>query len=388
MLPPFASFPPGNVRKDISRDDWDSFLDCSILLIQKNLLLPSKEFGSRAQKEPSLVDFIFSYITESARPSDHFNSNVQKEKRLKKEIFLITHRVFTEVVPIPHKLLQHNFLGDLSVVYGRFRDLKSLLELLWDRKIFDQNPNMQENKIFLMEILDSGLQESTEENDEALLRTGALLKVSFNYGQFLMVGSDFLDALATAFENSLPAYQSKLLAIGYLSLISLLESRNPKISTLLDHLYGLKSTLKSKSLIRTLSSSTPLVRSLRENLVGQDIDRARPLMQELETFEGSAVELPRHQISRKPKKGKDKPRQAPVHDMHIHQLSLVTQIQDLFPDLGSAFIVKLLAEYKDDTEQVITHLLEDSLPLHLRQADRGEVLQVSLSSEFCYSLIY
>lgn len=347
-----------------------------MLLIQKNLLLPSTDFGIHARKESSVVDFIFSYITESAHHiSDHFTSSVEKEKRLKKEIFLLMHRVMTEVDPLPQKLLQYTFLGDLSVVYARFKNLKSLLELLWRRKIFDDNPNMQESKLYLMELLDSGLQESTkEEIDEALLRTGALLKVSFNYGQFLMIGSDFLDALSKAFENSLPAYQSKLLAIGYLSLISLLESRNPQISTLLDHLYGLKATLKSKSLLQTLSSSTPLLRRLRENLVGQDIERARPLLQELETFEKSTTEPAGHQTARKPRKGKDKARQASVPDMHVHQMSLVTQVQDLFPDLGSAFIVKLLAEYEGDTEQVITHLLEDSLPNHLKEADRGEVL--------------
>ena len=381
MLPPFALFPSASVRRDISHDDWDSFLDCSILLVQKNLLLSSKEFGVRVQEELSLVDFIFSYVTESAKTSAHFTSNVEKEKRLKKEVFLITHRVLMDVVPVPQKLLQHVFLGDLSIVYGRFRILKSLLGLLWDRKIFDENPNMQENKIFLMELLDSGLQKSTEENDEALLRTVALLKASFNYGHFLMLGSDFLDALAKAFEKSLPDYQSKIVAIGYLSLISLLESRKPKVSTLLDHLYGLKATLKSKSLLQQLSSSTPLLRRLRENLAGQDIDRARPLMQELDTFERSAPELPRNQTSRKPRKGKDKAHQTPLHDMHVHRMSLVTQVQDLFPDLGSAFIIKLLAEYEDDTEQVITHLLEDSLPTNLKEADRSEVLQVSLNFE-------
>lgn len=374
MLPPFALFPPARVREDISKGDWDSFLDCSILLIQRILLLPSKEFGLHAQKEPSVVDFIFSYVTELARPSGHFMSNVEKEKRLKKEIFLLVHRIFTEVVPLPQKLLQYTFLGDLGIVYGRFKNLKSLFDLSWDRKTFDENPNMQESKLYLMELLDSSLQKPTGEIDEALLRTGALLKVSFNYGQFLMLGSDFLDALAKAFEKILPAYQSKLVAIGYLSLISLLDSQKPRIATLLDHLYGLKATLKSKSLLQALSSSTPLLRRLRENLVGQDIERARPLLQELETFEKSAPELLRHQNSRKPRKGKDKARQASVPDMRVHQMSLVTQVQDLFPDLGSAFIVKLLAEYEDDTERVITHLLEDSLPTHLKEADRGEVL--------------
>ena len=381
MLPPFAPFPPASVRRDISCDDWNSFLECWILLIQRNLLLRSKEFGVRAQKEPSMVNFIFSYMTESARPGGHFTKNVEREKTLRRKMFLLTHRVFSEVVPVPQKLLQHCFLGDLSVVYGPWRNLKTLLELLWERENLEENTSMQENKKILIRFLNSSFQKSTVEDDEALLRTGALLKVSFHYGQFLMLGTDFLDALATAFEKSLSAHQSKLMVIGYLGLISLLESRRHKVSILLDHLYGLKSALNSKLLLRALSSSTPLLRRLREDLVGQEIDRARPLMQELETFEKPATGLPSHHISRKPRKVKDKTHQAPLHDMHVHQLSLVTQIQELFPDLGSGFVVKLLAEYEDDTEQVIAHLLEDSLPTHLKHADRGEVLSVSPRSE-------
>lgn len=374
MLLSFAPFPPASVLTDISHDDWDSFLECWILLIQRSLCLPSKEFGVRAQKEPSLVEFIISYVTESARLSGHSASDVEKEKCLRREVFLLTHRVLTEVIPVPQKLQQYIFLGDLSVVYDRYGTLKSLLEFLWDREKLDENPSMQENKHSLIQLLDSGLQESNSDNDRALLRTVALLKVSFRYGQFLMLGSDFLDALATAFEKSPSAYQSKLVVLGYLGLISLLESRRPKISTLLDHLYSLRSTTHSKSLLQTISSSTPLPRRLRENLFGQDIDRAQPLMQELEAFEKTATGQSRHQMSRKPNKGKDKASQAPLHDMHVHQLSLVTQVQDLFPDLGSAFIVKLLAEYGDDTEQVVAHLLEDSLPTHLKHADRAEVL--------------
>lgn len=388
MLPPFAPFPPASVRREISRDDWDSILEGWIFLTQRNLLLPSKEFVHRAQNEPSVVDFVLSYMTESARPIGHFTRNVEKEKRLRKEVFLLTHRILTHIIPVPPKLLRHTFLGDLSVVYDRSKTLKDLLELLWDREILDKNPSMQENKKSLIQILNSGLHESTVENDEALLRTVALLKVSFRYGQFLMLGSDFLDALATAFEKSSSAYQSKLVVIGYFGLISLLESRRPKISLLLDHLYSLKAALDSKSLLRTLSSSTPLLGRLRQNLDGQDVDRARPLLQELETFEKPATGLPRHQAARKPKKGKDRATQTPLQDMHVHQLSLVTQVQELFPDLGSAFIVKLLAEYQDDTEQVIAHLLEDSLPSHLKQADRSEVLQVSSILESFTYLIY
>jgi activating signal cointegrator complex subunit 2 len=53
---------------------------------------------------------------------------------------------------------------------------------------------------------------------------------------------------------------------------------------------------------------------------------------------------------------------------------LVSQVLDLFPDLGSGFVVKLLDEYGDEVEQVISHLLEGSLPAYLESADRSEEL--------------
>lgn len=374
MLPPFAPFPPASVLADISDGDWMLCLDCWMLLIQGNLRLSSKEFGVRAQKVPSMFDFIISYMTESAQPDGHFGRDHETEKSLKREAFLLIHRILTEVDPVPQQLQQCTFLGDLSIVYGRHGALKSLLEFLWDRENLDGNSSTQENKYSLIQLLDSCLKAPTADIQRALLRAVALLKVSFRYGQFLMLGSDFLDALATAFEKIPSTHQKSLLAIGYFGLMSLLESRRPKISTLLDHLYSLKSSHFPSSLLRAMCSSTPLLRRLRENLSGQDTDRAQPLLQELEAFEKTSTGQLRNQESRKSNKGKDKASQAPLHDMHVHKLSLVTQIQDLFPDLGSAFIVKLLEEYDDDMEQVVTHLLEDSLPTDLKQADRTEAL--------------
>jgi len=55
-------------------------------------------------------------------------------------------------------------------------------------------------------------------------------------------------------------------------------------------------------------------------------------------------------------------------------MSMITQIQDLFPDLGSGFVHKLLNEYNDNIEQVTAHLLEDDLPPHLQSLDRTETL--------------
>lgn len=374
LLPPLASFPSADVRREISQDDWDIYLECWILLVKRNLSLPSKEFDVCVHKNPSTVDFIISYLTASARSNGLFESKLVKERSLRQETFLLTHRILTEVVPVPPRLLQATFLENLSIVYGRQGTLKRLLEVLWDRENLDENSSLQNHKHSMIHLLNSPTLESNQDNDRALLSTVALLQVSFHHGQFLMSGSDYIDALAAAFEKTSPAYQSKLIAIGYLGLKSLLETQRPKSSLLLDHLYSLKSVPESKDFLRRMSSSTPLLQRLREGLVAQDIDRAQLLIQEFALFERTTNRQPRSQTPRKSHKGKSKAHHTALHDMHVHQMSLVTQIQDLFPELGSAFVLKLLEEYQDDTEQVIAHLLEDSLPAHLQQADRSKDL--------------
>ncbi|KAI9755561.1 MAG: hypothetical protein M1815_004875 [Lichina confinis] len=62
--------------------------------------------------------------------------------------------------------------------------------------------------------------------------------------------------------------------------------------------------------------------------------------------------------------------------MCVHHMSKVSQIQDLFPDLGSGFVAKLLEEYGEDVETVTAHLLDDALPENLREADRAEEMWV------------
>jgi activating signal cointegrator complex subunit 2 len=76
-------------------------------------------------------------------------------------------------------------------------------------------------------------------------------------------------------------------------------------------------------------------------------------------------------------KGKGKITQQEVNaDIHVHKMSQITQVQDLFPDLGSGFVSKCLDEYGEDVEQVVANLLSETLPPHLANADRSESLYV------------
>lgn len=84
---------------------------------------------------------------------------------------------------------------------------------------------------------------------------------------------------------------------------------------------------------------------------------------------------PKRLMRRKVDKGKGKQSQDSANTaMHIHIMSQITQVQDLFPDLGAGFVAKCLDEYGDDVEQVVSNLLSETLPPHLATADRSEPL--------------
>ncbi|KAL8937431.1 MAG: hypothetical protein Q9216_004419 [Gyalolechia sp. 2 TL-2023] len=241
---------------------------------------------------------------------------------------------------------------------------------------------MQKHKSSLIRTLEDTRQiDEQPEPETTLTRTAALLRACPAYGQFLMLGSDFIDAVTTLYTTiSLPLKQ-RLIVIMYRCFLSLLDPVTPKYSMLLDHLYGLHPSLNQDSLLSALCSSTPFVRKLQGRIAGPEAIRAEKLIQQLSAFEGRGTLPPKRRRPARTKadKGKGKQNDEYGHgafdgNLHVHKMSLVTQIQDLFPDLGSGFLIKLLDEYGNDAEQVIAHLLDDSLPPHLKSLDQSENL--------------
>lgn len=355
--------------------EWEACLDSWIFLARAHLLLPQKLFSLKLNKDSSVTDFLLSYLRQNTIAEDLNGGDAQKKGALRSNVFLLVHRALTDGDPTPLPLLEASFLEDLSIVYGRNASLRELLIKTWTSRNLDSlSTSFRNRKSALVGIIEDG-NRSTDLED-SLYRTASLLKVLYQYGQFLMEGSDFLDSLASCYEHESPGLQKKLLVTVYLCLASLLEPDNPRISILIDHVYSLKNTSGYGSLLKALCASTPFLQKLRSRLSGPEAARTKPLLQQLSAFETTASGKPRNLIKRKIDKGKSRVKEEYGHDtlndVHVHRISLITQIQDLFPDLGSSFIVKLLDEYDDDTEQVIAHLLDDSLPVHLRQADRTE----------------
>lgn len=56
---------------------------------------------------------------------------------------------------------------------------------------------------------------------------------------------------------------------------------------------------------------------------------------------------------------------------HIRQESLISEVKDIFPDLGDGFVLKCLEHFGMSSERVISCVLEDSLPEGLRSLDRS-----------------
>ena len=371
---PLIPFPPANVKEKILPDEWEACLDSWIFLAHTYLVLSEKAFGIKITKDPSLVQFLVSYAQNSVEAKD------EKSKSLRRQCFVLAHRVFTQVKPVPAPLLEWEFLADMSLLYRQSKALSLLLRDAWNAGNLDENASVKGSKASLITLLEANDPSLDLERESPLSRTLALLRSCYHYGQFLMLGSDLMDAFSMAYEaQSSHALQKKIPILVYFSLMSLMDHEQPKISSLLDHLYSLKARAHQNSLIKAIIENTPLLQKMRTQITGPEKARATYLIDDLKGFEKRPSERPRSPIRPKSNKGKSKDRTGYGHvafdeETHVHKMSLVTQIQELFPDLGSGFVIKLLDEYKDDTTQVTDHLLNDNLPPHLKTADRTEAL--------------
>ncbi|KAK5020120.1 hypothetical protein LTR16_000752 [Cryomyces antarcticus] len=381
-LPAIAPFPPAKFRRDLVPEEWEACLDAWLTLTEAYLRLPPKEFVKASVDGSSLVSFLTSYYHEVSRaPRDDQLLHTSKAPSLRKMAFLLTHRILSTET-IPASLLRWTFLVDISQVYPRSKSLQDLLHSFWIRRRMELETGCQKLKDALTKALES---EDPDAAASDLRQLAPLLHVSPDAGLSLMTGSDFVDAMSAGYQRASSGLRPMLVTVTYLGLTSLIKAPKPNHSLLFDHLYSLKASteLQQKpnphhpSLLSDLVTNTPILQKLRDTITGKDAERARDLSATLGSFRRASGARPKRLVLRKMDKGKGRIRQdeyghGAFSGIHVHRMSLVSQVQDLFPDLGAGFIIKLMDEYNDDVEQVTAHLLEDSLPPHLRDADRTE----------------
>lgn len=378
-LPQFVPFPAKPLRQEVAAKEWALYLDAWNSLAELYLRLKDQQFFPAVTEETSsVVDFLVSFFHELAND----DSILPQALTLRKRCFHLLHRIYSGR-GVPPTLLKWSALSDICHCFPKSEQLRSLLSQLWTKEATAIEKNLQSAKTALIKNLESKMPESAE---ETLNRLVPLLRVSPEAGTYMLTGSDFMDALNTAYPKVSPELQLKLTATSFLGLTALLEGQKPSLSTLSDHLYSLKangeqqgkSTTTQGSLVADLVTNTPFLVKVRDKATQLDATRVKNFAAELSAFRQSSVARPRKLVRRKVEKGKGKQTDhEPLQTMHVHRMTLISQIQDLFPDLGSGFVARLLDEYNDDIELTTSHLLEDSLPPHLANSDRNEQLYVN-----------
>lgn len=388
-LPPFAPFPSSQLRAQLVPDEWAACLDAWVSLAEAHLSLSDPSVST---KDESLSAFLVTFMREtaSAGPSTSLGPS-ERARTLLKDAFLLASKLLHSPAP-PSGLAQWDFLADLSKVYGKKR-AGSLLSSLPKPALALLDASLAGLKKFLTRNLDAGLAGDLGAVEDRLRRVNPLMHSSPHVAAFFLAGSDFLDGLVACYRIMNPPLRKVIVATAYLSLVGLVEGETPKFSLLTDQLYSLKAAAESHragptsaedSLVAELVTATPFLQHVEHKLesAGTATSRARSVLKDLASFRkaggGGGMPRPKRLVRRKVDKGKgrmtDQQQAMARQDIHVHRMSQITQVQDLFPELGSGFVARLLDEYGDDPEQVVAHLLDDSLPPHLRSADRGEQL--------------
>ncbi|KAG8156332.1 hypothetical protein KVR01_013784 [Diaporthe batatas] len=389
-LPPFAPFPTAAWKELLSIDEWNAGLGAWISLAEAHLALSDADFSKQTLGDESVSQFLASFMREVAAHGSALLGTSAPARLLLKDCFLLAARVLRSSSP-PVVLLQWEFLSDLSRVYSKKR-ASSLLSSLSASSHDTVEAFLGPVKKFLIKNLDNGLNGDLKSVEQYLHRLSHLISASPCAASFFLAGSEFLDGLIACYRIMNPPLRKTIITTTYLSLMGLVESSPPKLSLLTDQLYSLKTaaedhkagpTSANDSLVPELVSTTPLLQQIKHRLEASGTENARTknMIMDLEAFRKPGVGMkPKRLVRRKIDKGKGvalDDHEAMAGDVHVHHMSQITQVQDLFPELGSGFVSKLLDEYGGETEQVIAHLLEDSLPPHLSAADRSEPLSTT-----------
>jgi activating signal cointegrator complex subunit 2 len=381
-LPQFAPFPDAKVRQGIQSDEWQPYLNSWASLTDLYLRLDDQQFAAVRKDVDSLGLFLISFFHELAID----DSLAPRVVSLRKRSFLLLHRIWSGQ-DVEDAFVNWPVLADICHVFTKSEQFRKLLQALWKRKGGAIEKSLQTAKTSLIRNLDS---KRPEEAEKTLNRVAPLLKASPDASIYMLTGSDFLDSLSSAWPKVPASMQKKLVTTAYLGLTASLEGSKPNYSLLSDHLYSLKSSEEQeqkkepgkKTFVADLVTNTPLLEKIRDKTTTSEAARVRNTAASLSAFRQAGLARPKRLVRRKVDNGKNKAHEdeyghrAFTGEVHIHRMSVITQIQDLFPDLGAGFVVKLLDAYNDNVEEVTAHLLDGSLPPHLAEADRSEQLYV------------
>ncbi|KAF4244592.1 hypothetical protein CNMCM6805_007990 [Aspergillus fumigatiaffinis] len=388
-LPPLAPVPPPAVQRSISHEEWESFLDAWILLLGIRIEASDSVFKEVVSKDESTSGFLSSFYQQLATTNAPELRTGPKARTLRKCCFLLTRRLLLDAPTSPSELLDWSVLGAICCCYPSSSALKRLLSEAWDKHHEAITSSLEKAKSLVIKRLSVPNSSGDLEVTSGIRFLTILCSALPPCGQVLMAGSDFIDTLSDAYQSEKRVdFRKVLVANVYVGLTSLLKGVKPNLSLLLDQLFSLKASAgvgtptakREPTILSDLICSSDLLARLERYLIVNPQKRGEDLLSSLRSYrnESKAFHHRYQKQRKKTDKGKGRVSDLPtVENMHVHKMSLVTQVQDLFPDLGSGYIVRLLDHYGDNPETVVAHLLDGSLPPELQELDQSEQLPVS-----------
>lgn len=374
-----ASFPTAKQRKEIEPAEWNAYLESWDSLLQKLLALSLVSFNEQTKELGSTISGFLRYFLEKAALRQLSSFRPSLIEKLRRRCFFVIHRFFTEANKPPNLILSVDCLADLCIIYARVPGLDSLLSSIWRQENLESDPAALESKAALVRKLEvEGL---GSDLGKSLYRVAALLRVSMDYGRFLMQGSDFLDALNTGWSRASASVQQKISKIAYRSLLSLAQQGSSNLSLLLDHLHSLKADLaitsdtRRTSLLVDILSNTPFSRNFQRSVLESDSGRAKSMQAELEAMR-SRFCLEQKACTRaasiRNTANSVTLGYRTTEEAYTGERASFVQLKELFPELSDSSIASLLSRFGNDLDMVITHLLEGSLPVHSKTEQRQD----------------
>ncbi|KAI5859834.1 hypothetical protein GGS23DRAFT_263210 [Durotheca rogersii] len=385
-LPPFAPFPEASWGNQIAPAEWEACLDGWIALIDAHLSLPGDQFSTVSCGDESISHFLSSLMREVSARGVALLGTSQSAGVLLRRCTLLTAR-FLRTSSTPPSLLSWEFLADFARVCSKKRAAVIISGVFPNPSVIASLGALKKSLIL---ALDSGPGGDPKALERQLKRLNHLIYASPDAAALFLAGSDFLDGLISCYTSASPPLRKTIITTAYLCLVGLTEGGHPKFSMLADQLYSLKTAAEAHragpldandAMVAELVTATPILKQVDRRLEASGSSATTRIKSFVAILEGfrkpGGGARPKRPTKRRIDKGKGimtENDEEATGEMRLHQMSQISQVQDLFPELGSGFVSSLLDEYGNDTEQVIAHLLEDNLPPHLASADRTKQL--------------
>ncbi|KAK8146059.1 hypothetical protein G3M48_003655 [Beauveria asiatica] len=383
-LPSLAAYPPAEWRHNLSSAEWQSIQNAWITLLQAYISSPPSVLANAlGEQDSSLIRFLTTFAQEAASQ----DTSHSPSPALLKAVLQLTDQ--STSLKVTSALDTFDHLANLAKIYPKKLAAPVLSKAFTSSHAAAIESSLKALKKSLIVILDAGIRGDLKLAEARLVKLNPLLHASPDACMLFLAGDDFLDSLIVGYKVMNPPLRKVIIATLYLCLFGLVEAQPAKWSMLSDELFALKSAADqhkegpinaNDSLVPELVTSTPLLKVLlaKAEADGAATPNLKKRITALEAFKKGAMVRPKRLVRRKVDKGKGRQTTDDADaEIHIHRMSQITQVQDLFPDLGAGFVAKCLDEYNEDVEQVVANLLSETLPPHLATADRSEKLSSS-----------